>query len=68
MRGRDQYPLGLETKVQEKDNYIEPGYGLFPFIRHGLSTDVSDYDRGDVAAVEANLHRLIASIRQHAKK
>ncbi len=68
VRGRDQYPLGLETKVQEKDNYIEPGYGLFPFIRHGLSTDVSDYDRGDVAAVEANLHRLIASIRQHAKK
>ena len=68
VRGRDQYPVGLETKVQEKDNYIEPGYGLYPTIRHGLSTDVGDYDRGDVASIEANLHRLIASIREHAKK
>ena len=67
-RGRDQYPLGLETKVQEKDNYIEPGYGLYPSVRHGLNTDIGDYDRGDVASIEANLHRLIASIREHAKK
>lgn len=68
VRGRDQYSLGLETKVQEKDNYIEPGYGLYPTIRHGLNTDVGDYDRGDVGSIEANLHRLIASIREHSKK
>ncbi len=68
IRGRDQYSLGLETKVQEKDNYIEPGYGLYPTIRHGLNTDVGDYDRGDVGSIEANLHRLIASIREHSKK
>jgi len=68
LRGRDQYPIGLETKVQEKDNYIEPGYGLYPSIRHGLNTDVGDYDRGDVGSIEANLHRLIASVREHAKK
>ena len=68
IRGRDQYSLGLETKVQEKDNYIEPGYGLYPTIRHGLNTDVGDYDRGDVGSIEANLHRLIASIREHNKK
>ncbi len=68
IRGRDQYSLGLETKVQEKDNYIEPGYGLFPTIRHGLNTDVGDYGRGDVASIEANLHRLVASIRDHSKK
>lgn len=68
LRGRDQYPLGLETKVQEKDNYIEPGYGLYPSLRHGLNTDVGDYDRGDVGSIEANLHRLIASIREYAKK
>ncbi len=67
IRGRDQYSLGLETKVQEKDNYIEPGYGLYPTIRHGLNTDVGDYDRGDVASIEANLHRLIAAIREHSK-
>jgi hypothetical protein len=68
IRGRDQYSLGLETKVQEKDNYIEPGYGLYPTIRHGLNTDVGDYDRGDVGSIEANLHRLIASIREHSKR
>ncbi len=68
IRGRDQYSLGLETKVQEKDNYIEPGYGLYPTIRHGLNTDVGDYDRGDVASIETNLHRLISSIRVHSKK
>jgi hypothetical protein len=68
LRGRDQYPIGLETKVQEKDNYIEPGYGLYPSIRHGLNTDVGDYDRGDVGSIKANLHRLIASIREHSKK
>lgn len=68
LRGRDQYPLGLETKIQEKDNYIEPGYGLYPSLRHGLNTDVGDYDRGDVGSIEANLHRLISSIRDHAKK
>ncbi len=68
IRGRDQYALGLETKVQEKDNYIEPGYGLYPTIRHGLNTDVGDYDRGDVGSIEANLHRLIASIRDYSMK
>jgi hypothetical protein len=68
IRGRDQYPFGLESKVQEKDNYIEPGYGIYPTIRHGLNTDVGDYDRGDIASIEANLHRLIASIRFHSKQ
>ena len=48
----------------EADNYIEPGYGLFPSYRHGLQTDVMDYDRGDVAAIEGNLHRLRASLRE----
>ena len=64
IRGRDQWALGLETKVGEADNYIEPGYGLFPSYRHGLQTDVMDYDRGDVAAIEGNLHRLRASLRE----
>jgi hypothetical protein len=63
VRGRDQWALGLETKVQEKDNYIEPGYGLFPSIRHGLQADVTDYDRGDVGYLEANMHRFWAGLR-----
>lgn len=64
IRGRDQWALGLETKVQEKDNYIEPGYGIFPSIRHGLQADVSDYERGDVGYLEANMHRLWAGLRE----
>ena len=63
VRGRDQWALGLETKVQEKDNYIEPGYGLFPSIRHGLQADVTDYERGDVGYLEANMHRFWAGLR-----
>ena len=64
IRGRDQWALGLETKVGDIINWIEPGYGLFPSYRHGLQTDVMDYDRGDVAAIEGNLHRLRASLRE----
>jgi hypothetical protein len=63
LRGRDQWALGLETKVQEKDNYIELGYGLFPSIRHGLQADVTDFDRGDVGYLEANMHRFWAGLR-----
>jgi len=64
VRGRDQWALGLETKVQEKDNYIEPGYGVFPSIRHGLQADVTDYERGDLGYLEANMHRLWAGLRE----
>ncbi|CAN1486373.1 Exopolysaccharide biosynthesis protein YbjH [Burkholderiaceae bacterium] len=64
VRGRDQWALGLETKVQEKDNYIEPGYGVFPTIRHGLQADVTDYERGDVGYLEANMHRFWAGLRE----
>jgi hypothetical protein len=67
LRGRDQYPLGLETKVKEKDNYIEPGYGLFPSVRHGLN-DVMDYQRGDAASLAANEYQLITSIRTQILK
>jgi len=64
VRGRDQWALGVETKVQEKDNYIEPGYGLFPSIRHDLQADVTDYDRGDVGYLEANMHRFWVGLRE----
>jgi len=65
LRGRDQYAIGLETKVAEKDNYIELGYGIFPFARHGLMSDVIDYDRTGLDALEANRYRLRASLREH---
>ncbi len=60
VRGRDQWPVGLETKVGEADNYIELGYGLFPVVRHALISDVLDYDRGGEIALEANRYRIRA--------
>ncbi len=57
VRGRDRWSVGLETKVGMGDNYIEPGYGLFPAIRHGLLSDIIDFDRADVGSIHANLYR-----------
>ena len=57
LRGRDRWSVGLETKVGMVDNYIEPGYGMFPAIRHGLLSDVIDNDRADLGSIRANLYR-----------
>ena len=57
VRGRDRWGVGLETKVGMADNYIEPGYALFPSIRHGLLSDVTDFDRADLGSIRANLYR-----------
>ena len=65
LRGRDQYPLGLETKVAEKDNYIALGYGLYPVVRHSLLSDVMDYDRNGLDAMTANRYRLRSALREH---
>jgi hypothetical protein len=65
VRGRDQYPLGLETKVAEKDNYIALGWGLYPVVRHSLLSDVMDYDRNGLDAMNANRYRLRSALREH---
>jgi hypothetical protein len=57
LRFRDQWPLGLETKVGAKDNYITGGYGTIPTLRHGLN-DVSDFDRSGLADFWAQRHRI----------
>lgn len=57
LRGSDRWGVGLETKVGMADNYIEPGYGLFPAIRHGLLSDITDNDRADLGSIRANLYR-----------
>jgi hypothetical protein len=64
VRGKDRWFLGLETKVQETDNYIELHYGLSPAPRHGLFSDVLDYDRADLGSLLANRYRLRASLRE----
>lgn len=58
LRGRDRWDLGLETKVRQPDNYIEPGYGLFPGIRHSLDTDVFDYNRADEGILRIYGHKI----------
>jgi hypothetical protein len=64
VRGKDRWFIGLETKVQEKDNYIELHYGLAPSPRHGLFGDVLDYDRADLGSLVANQYRLRSSLRE----
>ena len=67
VRGSDLWQFGLETKVGAKDNAITTGLGQFPIIRHGLN-DITDYDRIDPGYLEANLHRLWASMRALATR
>lgn len=56
-RFKEQWSLGLETKVGAKDNYITGGYGALPVLRHGLN-DVSDFDRSGLADFWAQRHRI----------
>jgi hypothetical protein len=63
VRTKDQWSLGLETKVGAKDNYITGGYGLMPQLRHGL-TDVNDLDRGGAADMWAQRDRIRAAMNQ----
>lgn len=61
-RGRDQMGLSLETKVGAEDNYITPGYGAVPTLRHGMN-DVMDHDRTGIADLWANRYRIRAVLR-----
>ena len=58
LRGRDRWRTGLETKVGANDNYLTAGYGVVPQLRHGLTTDVTDFDRMGQADVWADRARL----------
>ncbi len=68
LRGRDRWDLGLETKVRQPDNYIEPGYGLFPGIRHSLDTDVFDYNRADEGILRIYGHKIRVVARDLLQK
>jgi hypothetical protein len=68
LRGRDRWDLGLETKVRQPDNYIEPGYGLFPGIRHSLDTDVFDYNRADNGILRIYGHKIRVVARDLLQK
>ena len=63
VRGADNWNWGVETKVGAKDNNITPGYGLTPALRHGLTSDVSDYDRGGVDDLWAGRGRVREGMR-----
>lgn len=63
VRGADNWSWGIETKVGAKDNNITPGYGLTSALRHGLTNDVSDYDRGGVEDLWAGRWRVREGMR-----
>ena len=63
VRARDRWELGLETKIQAI-NYIEPGYGAFPGIRHSLDTDVFDFNRADLGQMRMNSFKIRLNARR----
>ena len=63
VRGADNWNWGIETKVGAKDNNITPGYGLTSALRHGLTSDVSDYDRCGVEDLWAGRGRVREGMR-----
>lgn len=64
VRARDRWELGLETKIMQPDNYIEPGYGAFPGIRHSLDTDVFDFNRADLGLMVMNSLKIRLNARR----
>ena len=63
VRGQDRWQASSETKVGETDNYITLGYGLIPKPRHGLMTDVIDFDRSGAADIWADRDRVRLAMR-----
>lgn len=64
VRGSDRFAWGLQTKVGDKDNALTQGYGDQPRVRHGLRTDVTDFDRNGRDDMLANSARLRAVLAQ----
>ena len=64
VRARDRWEIGLETKILQADNYIEPGYGAFPGIRHSLDTDVFDFNRSDLGLMGMNSFKIRLNARR----
>ncbi len=64
VRGSDRFAWGLQTKVGDKDNALTQGYGDQPRVRHGLRSDVTDFDRNGRDDMLANSARLRAVLAQ----
>mgnify|MGYP000954955872 CR=1 FL=1 len=58
VRGQDRFSWGLTTKIGGTDNIITPGYLQMPRPRHGVWTDVTDYDRNGILDLWGNADRL----------
>jgi hypothetical protein len=58
VRGADRWGWGLKTKVGEKDNALTRGYADIPALRHGLGSDVSDFDRNGSADLAVRARRV----------
>jgi len=65
VRGADRWQTNLETKVGERDNRLTQGYGQVPRPRHGLMTDVIDFDRSGSTDTWADRNRMRLAMRGH---
>lgn len=66
VRGRDRWNWGLQSQIGTGgSNPIVLGYGIVPQPRHGLWSDVTDYDRNGVADLYANGDYLLDKALNH---
>jgi len=65
VRGVDRWQTNLETKMGERDNILTQGYGQVPRPRHGLMTDVIDFDRSGSTDIWADRDRVRLAMRSH---
>lgn len=63
VRGQDRWQTSAETKVGTTDNILTLGYGLVPKPKHGLMTDVIDFDRSGYSDIWADRDRVRLAMR-----
>ena len=64
LRGRDEFSLGLTSKVQERDNRLTYGYGVLTKPRHGLKDLVGSASTGFYPSSAVGLDAVQEGLRQ----
>lgn len=64
VRGQDRMAWGIATKIGEDNNIHTFGYAEVPRPRHGVWSDITNYDRSGPVDMWANRHTMRAALQQ----
>lgn len=64
VRGQDRMAWGIATKIGEDNNRHTFGYAEVPRPRHGVWSDITNYDRSGPVDMWANRHAMRAALQQ----